>query len=166
MTACSAAARQAVGNIGVNWHTTASCARTPAGSVLSVALGSPPIRRRHGLLDRSKIIERSNAIKVERQRLQVSLTDTSSQLEVGAERLRGCLALLSDILALYQRGSDQVRRQLNATFERFYLDDDHGACVMSDVVNQPSDDIRAASAAYQRQQDTKVGARTVSSPTW
>jgi site-specific DNA recombinase len=54
-----------------------------------------------GMLDRTKILERSNAIQLERRRIEASLTDTSAELRLGAERLAQCLALVADPAKLY-----------------------------------------------------------------
>lgn len=53
-----------------------------------------------GMLDRSKILERSNAIQLERRRVEVSLAGTDAELSLGAERLKQCLALVADPEAL------------------------------------------------------------------
>ncbi|MFL6136695.1 MAG: helix-turn-helix domain-containing protein [Frankiaceae bacterium] len=104
-----------------------------------------------GLLSRDKIYERSNAIQLERQRVQAGLADTGDQLKIGAERLRAAIALIRDVAGLYQRGDDGVRRQLNHTFyQRFCLDDDHGVRVAEGVSNPPFDDVQVANAAYER----------------
>src|SRR5207247_1820576 len=87
-----------------------------------------------GLLPREKITERSNRLQIERQRIQAQLADTGAQLDLGAQRLRTCLALAKDPVSLYEQAPDQVRRQLNQTFyERFYLDDEHGVTVRGDL---------------------------------
>jgi site-specific DNA recombinase len=111
-----------------------------------------------GLLDRSKILERSNAIQAERVRVQASLTDTSAELAVGAERLRQCLELVADPAMLYRGASDETRRQLNATFyRRFYLNDDPLA-VTRDELKPPFGEIKQAVDVYQRYREVTVDA--------
>ena len=106
-----------------------------------------------GLLDRSKILERSNAIQGERVRVQASLNETNSELELGAERLKQCLALAADPATLYLEATDETRRQLNETFyDQFFLDEDPIA-VAHDVLKQPFDEIRDAGWAYARQKE-------------
>jgi site-specific DNA recombinase len=112
-----------------------------------------------GVLDRGKILERSNAIQTEKARIQASLTDTSAELVLGAERLRQCLDLVADPARLYANASDGSRRQLNGTFyRRFYLNDDPLA-VTWDELNPPFDEIREAVDVYQRYKALTVGAR-------
>lgn len=104
-----------------------------------------------GLLPRDKILERSNAIKVERNQIEASLTDTTAELALGATRLTQCLAMLSDPAQAYAQGSDAVRRKLNQTFfERFYLDDDAKEPIVRErLVRQPYREIHAAAQAHQ-----------------
>ena len=103
-----------------------------------------------GLLSRSKIMERSNAIQIERGRIQARLADTSAELAVGAERLLRCLDLVSDPVRLYRDAPDATRRQLNGTFyQRFYLNDDPLTVAAADL-KPPFDEIRDATFAYQR----------------
>ena len=65
-----------------------------------------------GLLDRAKIMERSDTIQLERQRIEASLTDTDAELRLGAERLVQCLALVANPTQLYADAPDETRRQL------------------------------------------------------
>jgi site-specific DNA recombinase len=110
-----------------------------------------------GLLSRPKIVERSNAIQVERVRIAAQLADTSAELAVGVERLSRCLELVSDPVSLYANAPDETRRQLNATFyQRFYLDDVPTA-VASDERKPPFDEIRRASWVYGRYKAITVG---------
>jgi site-specific DNA recombinase len=110
-----------------------------------------------GLLSRDKILARSNAIQVERVRLQASLADTSAELEVGAERLRQCLELVADPTRLYADAPDDTRQQLNGTFfERFYLDDEP-LTVVKDERKPPFDEIQQAAWAYQRYKGLTLG---------
>ncbi len=112
-----------------------------------------------GLLSREKILARSNAIQVERVRIQAQLAATSAALEVGAERLRECLRLVADPVRLYATAPDETRRQLNATFyQRFYVDDEPLG-VAEDELRPPFDEIRDASVAYQRYKELTVGRR-------
>ncbi len=114
-----------------------------------------------GVLTKSKIHERSNAIKVERARIHASLNDTSAELAVGAQRLRDCLDLVADPIRLYEHSPDQTRRQLNQTFyKRFYLDDEDTISVPSYVLNPPFDEIQEASWVYQRQKALALGSKT------
>jgi DNA invertase Pin-like site-specific DNA recombinase len=115
-----------------------------------------------GTLTRAKIQQRSNAIHLERARIQTQLSDTSEQLALGAQRLREALGLVADPTRLYRRAPDDTRRQLNQTFyRRFYLDDDNQVTVTSDVLNPPFDEIQEASWVYQRQKkDLALGHRT------
>jgi hypothetical protein len=94
-----------------------------------------------GLLDRAKILERSNTIQLERQRIEASLTDTDAKLRLGAERLAQCLALVADPARLYADAPDETRRQLNRTFYKaFHLNDDP-LTVVGNVLNPPFDEI-------------------------
>lgn len=112
-----------------------------------------------GLLSRAKIRERSNAIKLERSRIQASLTDISGELALGADRLRACLDLVSDPATLYRDAPDDTRRQLNSTFyRRFYLDDEPLA-VADDELSPPFEQIHQAHAAYQRYKQLSIGQR-------
>ncbi len=112
-----------------------------------------------GLLSRDKILARSNAIQVERVRIQAQLGDTSAALQVGAERLRECLALVAVPARLYATAPDETRRQLNATFyQRFYLDDDP-LDVVRDELKPPFDEIREASVIYERYKEQTIGRR-------
>jgi site-specific DNA recombinase len=112
-----------------------------------------------GILARAKILERSNAIQLERSRIQASLTDISAELALGADRLRACLDLVSDPATLYRDAPDDTRRQLNSTFyRRFYLDDEPLA-VTDDELNPPFEEIQDANAAYQRYKQLTVGQR-------
>ncbi len=112
-----------------------------------------------GLLNRSKILERSNAIQTERVRIQAALVDTSAELAVGAERLRQCLSLASDPVRLYTTAPDETRRQLNATFYiRFYLDDEP-LSVVQDELKPPFDEIQEAATSYQRYKELSIGRR-------
>ncbi len=128
-----------------------------------------------GALSRVKIQERSNAIRLERARIQSQLIDTSQQLDLGAQRLRESLDLVADPARLYRRAPDDIRCQLNQTlYQRFYLDDDNQVSVTGDVLNPPFDEIQDASQSwvYQRQKDLALGHRTLGSrlpapsPTW
>lgn len=105
-----------------------------------------------GLLTRSKIQERSNAIQLEKARIHTSLSDTSAQLELGVERLRTCLDLAQNVPALYERLTDQGRRQANHTFYRcFYLDElsDQSQIIVGDsLLNPPFDEIQDAADVY------------------
>ena len=105
-----------------------------------------------GLLSRNKIQERSNAIQLEKACIQVSLSDTSAQLELGAERLRTCLDLVQNVPALYERLTDRGRRLANHTFYRcFYLDElpDQSQIVVSDsLLNPPFDEIQQAAELH------------------
>jgi site-specific DNA recombinase len=113
-----------------------------------------------GILSRAKILERSNAIQLERSRIQASLTDTSAQLQLGADRLRACLDLVSNPAALYRDSPDDTRRQLNSTFyRRFYLDDEPLA-VADDELTPPFAEIQDANAAYQRYKQLTIGQRS------
>ena len=114
-----------------------------------------------GALTRAKIQQRSNAIHLERARIQTQLSDTSEQLALGAQRLREALDLVADPARLYRRALDDTRRQLNQTFyRRFYLDDDTRVTVTSDVLNPPFDEIQDASWVYRRQKDLALRHRT------
>ena len=113
-----------------------------------------------GVLTRSRIQERSNAIQLERARLQASLTDTTAELGVGAQRLRDCLDLVTDPTQLYNQSPDASRRQLNQTFyQRFFLNDEDSIAVTRDVLNPPFDEIQEASWVYQRQRAVALGDR-------
>jgi site-specific DNA recombinase len=114
-----------------------------------------------GVLTRAKIHERSNAIHLERARIQAQLADTGDQLALGAQRLRESLDLVADPARLYRQAPDDTRRQLNQTFyQRFYLNDDNHVAVTNDVLNPPFDEIQEASWVYQRQKDLALGHRT------
>ena len=109
-----------------------------------------------GLLSRDKILARSNAIQMERVRIQASLTDTTAELAVGADRLQQCLELAADPVRLYAQAPDSTRQQLNATFfEKFYLDDEP-LNVLSDQRKPPFDEVAAATATYRRYKQQTV----------
>ncbi|MDQ1742943.1 MAG: site-specific recombinase [Pseudonocardiales bacterium] len=114
-----------------------------------------------GALTRSKIQQRSNAIRVERARIQDQLTDTGNQLELGAQRLTECLDWARDAAQLYRTAPDDTRRLINQSFyQRFYLNDDgNRAAVTSDVLQAPYDEITDAndSWVYQRQKQLALG---------
>jgi len=114
-----------------------------------------------GQLSRSKIQERSNAIRVERARIEAQLADTTSQLELGAQRLTECLDRARNAAQLYREAPDEIRRLINQSFyERFYLnDDEHQAQVTGDVLKAPFDEITEASWVYQRQKQLALGNR-------
>ena len=114
-----------------------------------------------GQLSRSKIQERSNAIRVERARIEAQLAGTTSQLELGAQRLTECLDRARNAAQLYREAPDEIRRLINQSFyERFYLnDDEHQAQVTGDVLKAPFDEITEASWVYQRQKQLAVGNR-------
>jgi len=114
-----------------------------------------------GQLSRAKIQERSNAIRIERARIQTQLADTTSQLELGAQRLTECLDRARNAAQLYRDAPDDTRRLINQSFyERFYLDDDeHEAQVAGDVLKAPFDEITEASWIYQRQKQLALGNR-------
>ena len=106
-----------------------------------------------GLLERSKILEKSNAIRLERARIEASMVDTTAKLELGAERLRHCLDLAADPAALYADAEDATRGQLNRTFyERFFVGDEPVAITRPEL-KQPFDELHDASRVYQRQQE-------------
>ena len=113
-----------------------------------------------GLLDRSKILERSNAIQTERARIQTKLTDTGAELALGAERLRQCFQLVADPTTLYCNAPDETRRQLNSIFyKRFYIDDEPLA-VTHDEPNPPFDEIHQAADVYRRYKALTAGDRS------
>ena len=102
-----------------------------------------------GLLDRSKIQERSNQIQIERARINDSLNGTARDLLSGAAKLRSCLELLREPNTLYKRMPDATRRHLNETFfERFFLDDE-SVRVTQDLRRKPFDEFPEAVAAHQ-----------------
>jgi site-specific DNA recombinase len=114
-----------------------------------------------GQLSRTKIQERSNAIRVERARIESQLADTTSQLELGAQRLTECLDRARNADQLYWEAPDDTRRLINQSFyERFYLNDDgNRADVTGDVLKAPFDEITEASWVYQRQKQLALGNR-------
>ncbi len=113
-----------------------------------------------GLLSRDKILERSNAIQLERTRIQASLANTTAELAIGAERLLRCLDLVSSPATLYRDAPDATRCQLNATFyHRFYLNDDPLTVTSADL-KPPFDEIHDASIAYERYKALTAGSRT------
>ena len=102
-----------------------------------------------GLLDRSKIQERSNQIQIERARISDSLNSTARDLLSGAANLRSCLELLQEPNTLYKRMPDATRRHLNETFfERFFLDDEP-VRVTQELRRKPFDEFPEAVAAHQ-----------------
>jgi site-specific DNA recombinase len=105
-----------------------------------------------GVLSRTKIQQRSNAIQLERRRIQSSMADTTAELALGAERLRSCLKLVTEPADMYEHAPDPGRRQLNRTFyQRFYLDDLKSQAqitVTKYVLNPPFEEIRNASQTY------------------
>ena len=114
-----------------------------------------------GQLNKAKIHERSNAIQLERARIQTSLADTGAQLAIGAQRLQVCLALVANPVRLYQDAPDDIRRQLNQTFYRsLYLDDTTRVTVSDDVLKPPFDEIHHANRVYDRQKELAVGGRS------
>ncbi|MEO7262869.1 MAG: hypothetical protein ABI047_16685 [Jatrophihabitantaceae bacterium] len=119
-----------------------------------------------GQLSRAKIQQRSNAIQLERARIQAQLTDTGSQLELGAQRLTECLDWARDAAQLYRTAPDDTRRLINQSFyQRFYLDDDgNHATIGRDVLSAPYDEITDASWVYQRQQQLAFGNRLKTRP--
>ena len=111
-----------------------------------------------GVLSRTKIQQRSNAIQLERRRIQSSMADTTAELALGAERLRSCLKLVTEPADMYEHAPDSGRRQLNRTFyQRFYLDDLESQAqitVTKDVLNPPFEEIRDAIQTYLGRRDT------------
>lgn len=114
-----------------------------------------------GQLSRAKIQERSNAIRIERARIESQLADTASQLELGAQRLTECLDRARNAALLYREAPDDIRRLINQSFyERFYLNDDgNRANVTGDVLKSPFGEITEASWVYQRQKQLALGNR-------
>ena len=117
-----------------------------------------------GQLTRAKIQQRSNAIHLERARIQAQLTDTGNQLELGAQRLTECLDWARDAAQLYHTAPDDTRRIINQSFyQRFYLDDDGNyATISRDVLTAPYDEITDAFWVYRRQKQLTFGNRTKS----
>jgi site-specific DNA recombinase len=115
-----------------------------------------------GQLSRTKIQERSNAIRLERARIQDQLADAGNQLELGAQRLTECLDHARNADQLYRDAPDDTRRIINQSFyERFYLNDDgHHATITGDILKAPYDEITEASWVYQRQKQLAFGNRT------
>ena len=112
-----------------------------------------------GALTRAKIQQRSNAIHLERARIQAQLANTGNQLALGAQRLRESLDLVADPARLYRHAHDDTR-QLNQTFyQRFYLNDDNHVAVTNDILNPPFDEIQHASWVYQRQKTLALDQR-------
>ncbi|BDB41263.1 hypothetical protein IWGMT90018_17090 [Mycobacterium kiyosense] len=77
-----------------------------------------------GTLPAAKIRAKLNEVKIDRARIEAGLATTADQLSLGAGVLRDALHLVADTHALYQNGSNQVRRNLNDTFfQKLYIDD-------------------------------------------
>ena len=113
-----------------------------------------------GALTRAKIQQRSNAIHLDRARIQAQLANTGAQLALGAQRLRESLDLVADPARLYRHAPDDTRRQLNQTFyQRLYLNDDNQVAVTNDVLKPPFDEIQDAAWVYQRQKTLALGQR-------
>ena len=102
-----------------------------------------------GLLDRTKIRDRSNSIQFERRRIEDGLADSGTELSLGAERLREHLDLATNPGKYYETVPDETRRQLNvAFFEAFFIDDDPIAVARA-VLTPPFEEIQQAHRAYQ-----------------
>jgi site-specific DNA recombinase len=74
-------------------------------------------------LPRDKIHARLRRIQIDRERAEEGLKETGQQPAVSAEVLQTYLRLLEQPAELYQRATEDGRRDLNqAFFERLYLD--------------------------------------------
>ena len=84
--------------------------------------------------------------------MQEALADTDAQLDVGAERLRACLALTTAPNEMHETAPDNGRRDLNsACYEELYLDehpDTSAATATRNVLRQPFQELQDAAHAY------------------
>ena len=77
-----------------------------------------------GILEKDQIRTKLADIADQRAKVRARLDTTSDDLSAGAELIEACLDLLRDPYWLYQRCSDDQRRELNlALFTHIYLDD-------------------------------------------
>jgi len=102
------------------------------------------------VLSGAKIQERSNAIAMQRRRIEDGLVDVSGQLRQGAERLEQYLQAARNPGQLYAQATDKTRQRLNDVFyRRIYIDDDgQGIRAVCDDLEAPFDGIPEAQAVY------------------
>ena len=110
-----------------------------------------------GLLDRSKILDRANKIKIERNRIETSLATTGSELAVGGRRLEEAINMAKDPVRLYRDSVDATRRQLNEAFYEALFIDDELLRVAGDKRKAPFEEIQRASWSYTRYKRTAFG---------
>jgi site-specific DNA recombinase len=104
-------------------------------------------------LPTSRLKQRLRDLALERERIQQSLQDTSSELAAGAAVLRDAIQLVRDPHQLYCNASDEARRPLNAAFNHHFLCDDHGQ--VTAVLQPPFDELRDAESLYLRRHATR-----------
>lgn len=99
-----------------------------------------------GTLSNDKVKERLRSLQLERARIREALTDTSAQLQAGAQALGAALELLDNPEQLYGRAPDDARQKLNQTFyAAIYLDETSTA---RPTLNPPFDDLHAAAEVF------------------
>jgi site-specific DNA recombinase len=118
-----------------------------------------------GSLPTTKIRERLNSLVLERARIQSGLANTDAELQLGAERLRESVLLAERSDLLYERASEEIRRQLNlALFDAFYLDDLDGGIRVTQVERrEPYAEIWEAGSTYVVWKDSST--QPVATPT-
>ncbi len=78
-----------------------------------------------GDLPQVKIRQRLHAITTQRNKIRAQLEGVTDDLSEGARYLEACLELLRDPHRLYERASDEIRRQLNqAIFTKIWVMND------------------------------------------
>ncbi|MGW4370130.1 recombinase family protein [Nocardia takedensis] len=98
-------------------------------------------------------------IKIQRTRIQASLTDTGAELAIGEKVLRQALQALHDPHSLYSHAANDARRLLNQTFyEHFYVDDDTETFVSDSSRTPLLQEFYEATRAHQRHRASTPGA--------
>ncbi|MBH0779945.1 recombinase zinc beta ribbon domain-containing protein [Nocardia sp. NEAU-351] len=101
-------------------------------------------------------------IKIQRTRIQASLTDTGAELAIGEKVLRQALQALCDPHSLYSHAADDARRLLNQTFyERFFVDDTTETIVSDSTRTPLLQEFYEATHAHQRNRASTPGAGIV-----
>lgn len=115
-------------------------------------------------MPKTRIRDRLRAIQVKRANAEQALAQTDSKLAVGAEHVAKYVELLDHSKALYDRASDEARRDLNmAAFTRLHVDD---TGVIRDTKTPIVQELHDAAREFERLPDAErdVLHRTVDAP--
>jgi Recombinase zinc beta ribbon domain len=120
---------------------------------------------------KTKLREKIDSIRGERQKITRQLDQTTSQLDTGRQVFTTALDLLDDPSALYRKGHEQVKSILNkAFFTRLYID---GRKVSDHQLTEPFDMLHEAYTIYrqhqterQAEEDTRHGGQQAQGRTY